>query len=153
MFAAILREGAATFAEIETDEDLDAADTTDNDSDWDYSDDAVQARDSGRPAQHLRLHDAKARFNFLGQHSAPYIATGRTKALYIFDFKRSDIFLSQTTPVNERHLEQAAFIREFTSIISLPSDVTVEPGFLKTAVRGSSMPLTLMELDSVTKMS
>ncbi|VDO81131.1 unnamed protein product [Heligmosomoides polygyrus] len=37
-FAAILREGAATFVEIETDEDLDAGDSTDNDSDWDCSD-------------------------------------------------------------------------------------------------------------------
>ncbi|VDP22806.1 unnamed protein product [Heligmosomoides polygyrus] len=29
--------------------------------------DAVQARDSSHPAQHLRLHDAEARFNFLGR--------------------------------------------------------------------------------------
>lgn len=36
-FAAILREGAATFVEIETDEHWDAGDSTDNDSDWDYS--------------------------------------------------------------------------------------------------------------------
>ncbi|VDO24248.1 unnamed protein product [Heligmosomoides polygyrus] len=67
-----------------------------------------------------------------GQHSAPYIATGRTTALYIFDFKRSGIFLSQSTPVNGRYLDQAALIREFTSVIRLPSDATADPKCLKT---------------------
>ncbi|VDP39539.1 unnamed protein product [Heligmosomoides polygyrus] len=31
--------------------------------------DAVHARDSSRPAQHLRLHDAETRFNFIGRRT------------------------------------------------------------------------------------
>ncbi|VDP35968.1 unnamed protein product [Heligmosomoides polygyrus] len=39
---------------------------------------AVHARDSSRPAQHLRLHDAEARYNFLGRRPT---GPGRTTAL------------------------------------------------------------------------
>ncbi|VDO83906.1 unnamed protein product [Heligmosomoides polygyrus] len=45
--ANILREDAATFVEMKTDEDLDAGDSTDNDTDWDYNDDEDGSTTSG----------------------------------------------------------------------------------------------------------
>ncbi|VDP10098.1 unnamed protein product [Heligmosomoides polygyrus] len=53
----------------------------------------------------------------------------------------SGIVLSQSTPVNDRHLDQAALTREFTSNVILPSDTVADPRMLEDVARESSLPL------------
>jgi len=80
----------------------------------------------------------------VGQHSAPYRATGGTIVMQISDFKQIGILLSQRTPVTPLHLIHVAFILALISFSIPPSLLSRDPRYLKQLVLFSLLPSTSM---------